>query len=263
MKSGIYTITNLINGKIYVGLSNDIEVRFLNHKRELKNLEHYNTYLQSSINKYGLDNFEFDILEYCEEQFLCSQENYWCNMLNTHNDKYGYNLRPTHPDCRCKHSEEHKQYLSKIFSGKGNPFYGKKMSKEHRNKLNKLKQKGVFQINSEGNIVAYFPSVASANRKFTKRKSSVIGNCCVNRLNSAYGYFWIFKKDLNNIQNLKEYVINRKEILKVNVNKENINILLNMYSQGFSREEISKTFNITKSNTNWHINKHKKLGNII
>lgn len=94
---GIYTITNIINNKIYVGYSIDLVGRLCDHRTELRKNRHRNDYLQKSWNLHGEENFLFEILEECEEQFLCSQEHYWCMMLNTHNEKYGYNLRPTHP----------------------------------------------------------------------------------------------------------------------------------------------------------------------
>lgn len=95
--SGIYTITNKIDGKIYVGQSVDVYTRLRKHKEQLISNKHINCFIQSSVIKYGIENFEFEILEECNSEYLYSQEHYWCNMLNTHNDKYGYNLKPTNP----------------------------------------------------------------------------------------------------------------------------------------------------------------------
>jgi group I intron endonuclease len=95
---GIYTIYCSLNNKYYVGYSKNLKKRIGQHKLRLKKNIHQNIFLQRAYNKYGKDAFEFDILENCEEQFLCSLEHYWCNMLNTHNKKYGYNILPTHPN---------------------------------------------------------------------------------------------------------------------------------------------------------------------
>ena len=95
--TGIYTITNIINNKIYVGYALDFDQRWDHHKGRLRNNKHKNTHLQAAYNLYGKEAFLYEILEECEEQFLCSQENYWCNMLDTHNEKYGYNIQPTNP----------------------------------------------------------------------------------------------------------------------------------------------------------------------
>lgn len=62
--SGIYIITNKVNGKIYIGESLDIYRRW--HKEHIPQLRkgcHYNTGLQEDFNKYGEGNFDFDILE--------------------------------------------------------------------------------------------------------------------------------------------------------------------------------------------------------
>lgn len=109
---GIYTIYCIVNNKYYVGYSKNLKKRIGQHKLRLKKNIHQNIFLQNAYNKYGKDTFEFEILETCEEQYLCSLEHYWCNMLNTHNDKYGYNILPTHPNAKNSgHSLETKNKL--------------------------------------------------------------------------------------------------------------------------------------------------------
>lgn len=112
MKTGIYTIENTVNGKLYVGYATDIWVRWSGHRYNLNRNNHANPHLQSAVNKYGIDKFLFEILEECEEQYLCSQEHWWCNMLNVHNRKYGYNERPTNPNGSSRASEESKKKMS-------------------------------------------------------------------------------------------------------------------------------------------------------
>lgn len=97
MESGIYTIRNKINNKIYVGCTNNLEKRLKYHKWKLLNNKHANIHLQKAFLKYGMENFEFETLEECEEQFLYGQEHYWCIILNSHNSVYGYNIKPTNP----------------------------------------------------------------------------------------------------------------------------------------------------------------------
>lgn len=97
IKSGIYIITCLVTDKHYIGYSNNMLARLANHRKDLKYNKHDNQYLQNEYNLYGLNNFMFEILEYYDIEFLPSMENYWCNMLDTHNRKYGYNLQPTSP----------------------------------------------------------------------------------------------------------------------------------------------------------------------
>lgn len=158
--SGIYTITNLVNNKIYVGLATDIYDRFTTHLNNLRNKTHRNCHLQLAFDKYGESNFEFDILIECSKDILFSEENYWCNLLNTHNDRFGYNIRPTSPNGKYKISEETKIKIGKANKGKGlgktlsletrqkmsNSFRGRKMSKEF---CNNLKLKNIGKVYSE------------------------------------------------------------------------------------------------------------------
>lgn len=95
--SGVYTITCIKNNKIYVGYSIDILDRFNDHRQALRWKNHDNIYLQRAFNKYGLENFKFEILEEWEKKYLPSFEHYWCTLLWTHNPKYGYNIQPTNP----------------------------------------------------------------------------------------------------------------------------------------------------------------------
>lgn len=70
-KIGIYKIENTINKKVYIGQSNNILIRFSNHKYELNSNKHSNSHLQRAWNKYGRENFIFDIL--CECNTGCSK----------------------------------------------------------------------------------------------------------------------------------------------------------------------------------------------
>lgn len=59
----IYKITNLVNGKIYIGQTiKDIQVRFNAHCLRQKK---YKSNISETINKYGKENFTIEIIEYC------------------------------------------------------------------------------------------------------------------------------------------------------------------------------------------------------
>lgn len=83
---GIYKITNKINNKIYVGQSNNIERRFKEHQTKGKTAR---IPLDIAIEKYGKDNFLYEVLEECSIEELNEKENYWIETLKSH--IYGYN----------------------------------------------------------------------------------------------------------------------------------------------------------------------------
>lgn len=118
MNSGIYMILNLINGKYYIGYAKNFIERWDRHINDLNNNNHHNYHLQNAWNLYGEKNFQFDILDECEEEFLCSMEHYWCNLLLPHNKNYGYNIAPTNPFCKPCMAEETKLRISLANKGK-------------------------------------------------------------------------------------------------------------------------------------------------
>ena len=71
---GIYRIRNIVNDKCYYGSSKQIEKRFIRHKRELKNNIHINCVLQRAWDKYGENNFIFEIVELCNIELLLEIE---------------------------------------------------------------------------------------------------------------------------------------------------------------------------------------------
>lgn len=59
----IYKITNKINGKFYIGKTNNFQKRKSDHKKNLKKDKHSNSKLQKDFNEYGLENFSFEIIK--------------------------------------------------------------------------------------------------------------------------------------------------------------------------------------------------------
>jgi group I intron endonuclease len=87
MKSGIYRIINSANGKIYIGSSIDLDRRRKQHFVELLKDEHCNSHLQNAYNKYGKENFTFEILEIITDQdnikqVLLDREQFYIDTLN-------------------------------------------------------------------------------------------------------------------------------------------------------------------------------------
>lgn len=89
---GIYCIENVINNKKYIGLSRDINRRWLEHRSELNRGVHINQYLQRSWNIYGEQSFKFYVVELCEPEDLSDKECYYIEAYNTLSHQNGYNL---------------------------------------------------------------------------------------------------------------------------------------------------------------------------
>ena len=74
MKTGVYKITNQINGKFYIGSSKDLSRRKKDHFRLLKKGINHSILLQRAVNKYGIDNFIFEVIVECPEELLFTIE---------------------------------------------------------------------------------------------------------------------------------------------------------------------------------------------
>lgn len=82
IKSGIYKITNKNNGRYYIGSSVNINNRWNEHKRTLKQNKHDNDFLQKSWNKHGEESFLFEIIEYVLDlDKLLEREQYYLDLI--------------------------------------------------------------------------------------------------------------------------------------------------------------------------------------
>ena len=94
-------IKNINNNKVYIGESLKIEQRWIEHIKDLINNKHHSKKLQSDFNKYGLESFEFEILEelnltespYKNKLVLLVYERKYINKYNSMDD--GYNVEDT------------------------------------------------------------------------------------------------------------------------------------------------------------------------
>lgn len=91
---GIYKITNLVNNKCYIGQSINIFNRWKEHQRiaKLQDDSRYNYPIYLAMRKYGLENFDFEIIEECSEEELNERESYWIKFYNSFEDGYNVTL---------------------------------------------------------------------------------------------------------------------------------------------------------------------------
>lgn len=90
----LYTITNLIANKVYVGQTINPQKRWSQHKAYAKRNKPIQ-YIHRAMFKYGIENFVFEVIATC-----CSQENAdateqtLISQFNSRNNERGYNLSP-------------------------------------------------------------------------------------------------------------------------------------------------------------------------
>lgn len=116
-KVGIYKITNLVNGKFYIGSSLNIKNRWNTHIKKLNNGNHENQYLLNAFNKYGVENFKFERIENVKDKSrLLEREQFYLDSLNPFGDN-GYNIcRIAGSHLGMKRSEETKKKMSEAYT---------------------------------------------------------------------------------------------------------------------------------------------------
>ena len=115
-KPGIYCFRNVINQKCYIGQAINLRNRFKQHMFYYKNNQ-YNNLLYKAFNKYGLESFEYLILEYVEIQdniknVLDELEKKYISEYNSYKNGYNQTVGGDYGILGYKMSEEQKQKLS-------------------------------------------------------------------------------------------------------------------------------------------------------
>jgi group I intron endonuclease len=225
---GIYKIQNKKDNKLYIGYSSDIKKRFTVHKCYLKKGLHENSYLQRAWNKYGEENFLFEIIELCKLDNCIELEDSYVKLFKSNNRRYGYNLAITGVGSigkMPKYIIEKAQKTKKINALKRGYYFTPETIKKQadgrrgfkhtaeaklkikaastgRKKTKDVTQKTidaivvpVEQYTLENIYVQSFKSIKEALVFLNKDpKSGHISACCKNKRKTAYGYKWKFKK---------------------------------------------------------------------
>lgn len=126
-KAGIYMFFNLVNGATYIGSSVKLDRRFRVH---ISCIGSVNLPLYHALNKHGLNNFVFLILQYCdpvEELCLGLEQNY----LDLFKPKYNI-LKLAGSSQGFKHSPETIAKLKKSHAGELHPRFGSKASDQQK-----------------------------------------------------------------------------------------------------------------------------------
>lgn len=148
----IYKITNLINGKIYIGKTYSIRIRWSAHKSDARCYTP-TTHLYRAMNKYGFKNFKIEELATFNTEKECLlAETAYIKKYHSNDRNIGYNLTEGgEGSSGYKHTEETKKLMGAIkkitFVGENNPFFGKTHTPETRKKMSVAASKRIGNKN--------------------------------------------------------------------------------------------------------------------
>lgn len=146
----VYKITNKVNNKIYIGITNQgAGVRYLHHLYEARSGSPFP--IHNAIRKYGKNNFTLEIVELCEtSEILKEREKYWIAFYNSTDRSIGYNMTEGGDGTfGRKHSEETKEKIrQKALGRKISEETRKKMSNSHKVNYSDSQRKAVAESNA-------------------------------------------------------------------------------------------------------------------
>ena len=212
MSIGIYKITNKVNDKSYIGLSTNIERRFIDHKhlKDCSRNKNKLKILYQAFLKYGIENFDFSIIELCPVEKLSERERYWVAFYDTYYNGYnatvggdgftiidhkaviedfartGSCVETAHNLNITKHT------VGKILTSNG-------IAHRSPAECGGLNKNDVSQFTKQGEFIRKFDSQRAAAEylvQIGKTKATLdtvgahIGQSCSGKIKSAYGFIW-------------------------------------------------------------------------
>lgn len=241
---GVYKITNIINGKVYIGKSINIKSRWDGHKNDLKNNKHHSFHLQKAYNKYGKNSFKHEILVSCSPEYYGSIENKFINIYESDNRKYGYNIITN----ENKFPEESRNKLK--LSINNSEIFKKSRFESWKNRI----RRKVNQYDLNGSYIKTFNSITELSINLNICKSTIYKVCNENyKTYSLKNYMYRFyNDDISNITPYDKYKHNpnlkglyksntkiTKPILKVLCYDKNMNFIKEFDNCSIAARELN------------------------
>lgn len=241
MKSGIYAIINTINNKIYIGQSKNIKTRINRHKSELKHKKHRNIYLQREVNKYGFENFEFKVIEYCEIEYLNEKEKQYILDYNSTDYNSGFNL--TDGGENTKWNED----ARKRRRGSGNPQFGKHLSEKHLEAV-RIANLGTSDKLTVDDVKVIKNRLVNGEDMHEIADNYKVGYSTIHKIFTIKNWDWV-----NEEVNCK--LIQLRNSRKDDFKKRNMEII-ECFNDGMTRKEIVCKLDLTRDIVNRVIRKY-------
>lgn len=200
----IYQITNLLNGKIYIGKTlHSIEKRWKEHCNDAYRERNINRPLYAAIRKYGPENFKIETLEEVDEQHLNEREVYWIEILGSFKNGYNATLGgdgKSYLDYDAIYSLYQEgltiKDIAKTVGCSTDSVRGvldrRQISQEERKKRGweSIQHQVAMLDKDTEEILKVFPSVTAAQVFLDKGSGGHIGAVCRGKRKTAYGYKW-------------------------------------------------------------------------
>lgn len=233
----IYKAVNLINQKIYIGLTyRDIQTRWNEHKSRANGGSPL--YFHNAIRKYGPNNFYIEQVDEADGETLKEREKYWINYYKSNIHEFGYNLtNGGDGKFQLDYNQIYKLWdngyaivqianelnidrctVRKILSNYEN-FNQQESIKRgllyQSIKVNKYSLNGDF-------ITTYNSLIEAADGNKTEAHS--IGQCCKGKLQTALGYQWRYYNDnTDNILPAKNFKLYKRKVLQYSKDNNQLN----------------------------------------
>lgn len=88
--TGIYKITSIKDGKVYIGQAVNLRNRWLEHLKCACGIDTPNNVLYKAMQEEHVENFTFEVLEECKREELNDREKYYISFYDSQN--WGYNM---------------------------------------------------------------------------------------------------------------------------------------------------------------------------
>jgi group I intron endonuclease len=270
--NGIYKITQISNNKVYIGQTKTRFIkRYWHHVWKLRDNSHDNKYMQNTWNKYGEDDFTFEIIHVLDEnEDLDELETMYINKYDSYNN--GFNLTTGgegKKDCPMsdyakkvvgeknrqhnlgkKHSEVTRQKMS-ISSPH------RKLTKEHINKLTKSRLEKGYSKESKQKMSESHIGSNNAVSVINEAQATIIKQCLINgekiidiskSLNINYHVIktilqckvWnhVYVEGWNEF--IENYNINKKKI----ISEDLVRLIRKLLEEGYTAEKIANECNV-------------------